>query len=196
MENNSVKNSKKGKIIVSIVAAVVIIAAVLVWYSGVIGGISEAEAKEIAYQQVPGSETAGTAIVTEDFDDLKKTYDVQLTYNDMLYEFEIVARNGEIVNQEAERIGAVQQPAQQNTQAATQASGQAANDIGIEKAKEIALQNVSGATDADITKASIDNENGTLIYEIEIIYNEMEYDFDINASTGDIVGHSTESVHN
>ena len=196
MENNSVKNSKKGKIIVSIVAAVVIIAAVLVWYSGVIGGISEAEAKEIAYQQVPGSETAGTAIVTEDFDDLKKTYDVQLTYNDMLYEFEIVARNGEIMNQEAERIGAVQQPAQQNTQAATQASGQAANDIGIEKAKEIALQNVSGATDANITKASIDNENGTLIYEIEIIYNEMEYDFDINASTGDIVGHSTESVHN
>lgn len=194
-QNNEVKKGKKGKIIGIVVAAVVVIAAVLAWYSGAVGGIDQTEAKEIAYAQVPGSETEGTAILTEDFDDMKKTYDVQLTYDNVLYEFEILARNGNIVNQESERIGAVQQPTQPATQGSTQAATQA-NDIGMEKAREIALQNVAGATADNVTKYSVDNENGRMVYEIEIVYNEMEYDFDIDAATGDIIGQSSESIYN
>ena len=198
-EVKEAKKSKKGKIIGIVVAAVVVIAGVLVWYSGAIGGISEAEARSIAYQQVAGASDDGSAIVTEDFDDMTKTYDVQFTYNDMLYEFEILARNGKVLNQESERIGAVQQPSQitQPSQSGTQGqSGSQANDIGMDKAIEIAVQNVEGATDEDVIKIAFDNENGMMIYEVEIIYNNMEYDFDIDAATGNIVGQSSESVYN
>lgn len=189
MENKEVKKSKKGKIIAIIVAVIVIIVAVLVWYSGIIGGISSAEAQDIARQQVPGSAENSTITVVEDFDDMRKTYEVQLTYENMLYEFQILARNGKILNQESEQIGMPQ-----TTQPSDQAP--AAGDIGVEKAKEIALSNVSGAAATDITKASLDNENGKLIYEIEIIYNGTDYDYDIDAATGEVISSSSESVHN
>ena len=168
MENKEIKKSKKGKIIAIVIAAVVVIAAVLIWYSGIIGGISEAEAREIAYQQVPGSEeSGGTLTVYDEFDDMLKTYEVQLTYDNMLYEFQILARNGKIVNQEAEQIGSSQQ-IQGATQGTTQSTAQAA-DIGIDQARAIALQNVSGATEDNITKATLDNDDGRLGYEIEIV---------------------------
>ncbi len=190
-----VKKSRKGAVIAIIAAVVVVIAALLVWYSGIVGGISEAEAREIAYQQVPGSEADGGLIsIYDEFDDMRKTYEVQLTYDNMLYEFQILARNGKIVNQEAEQIGTVQQPGQNGTSGATQGAGQAA-DIGIDQARAIALQNVSGAAEANITKAALDNEHGRLIYEIEIVYNNMEYDFEIEAATGNIISQSSESVH-
>lgn len=195
MENKEIKKSKKGKIIAIVIAALVVIAAVLIWYSGIIGGISEAEAREIAYQQVPGSEEGGgTLTVYDEFDDMLKTYEVQLTYDNMLYEFQILARNGKIVNQEAEQIGSSQQ-IQGATQGTTQSTAQAA-DIGIDQARAIALQNVSGATEDNITKATLDNDDGRLVYEIEIVYNNMDYDFDIEASTGNILGQSSESVYN
>ena len=76
MENKEIKKSKKGKIIAIVIAAAVVIAAVLIWYSGIIGGISEAEAREIAYQQVPGSEEGGgTLTVYDEFDDMQNAMD-------------------------------------------------------------------------------------------------------------------------
>ena len=98
------------------------------------------------------------------------------------------------MNQEAEQIGSSQQ-IQGATQGTTQSTAQAA-DIGIDRARAIALQNVSGATEDNITKATLDNDDGRLVYEIEIVYNNMDYDFDIEASTGNILGQSSESVYN
>lgn len=190
-KQENIKKSKKGKIIAVIIAAVVVIAAFLLWFTGTVGGISEAEAKSIAFQQVPDADQSEPVVVISEFDDMQKVYEVQLSHGNVWYEFTILARNGKIVNQDMEQIAAETQPQSQASQ-----STQSSSDIGMEKAMEIALGNVSGATEADITKAKMDNENGKMIYEIEIRYDSMEYDFEIDAATGDIIGHSSESVYN
>lgn len=190
-KQENTKKSKKGKIIAIIAAAVVIIAAFMLWFTGIVGGISEAEAKNIALQQVPDADQSEPVIVNGEFDDMQKVYEVQLSYDNMWYEFTILARNGKIVSQDMEKIATESQAQSQTSQ-----SSQSTSDIGLEKAMEIALAEVPGAAETDITKAKTDNENGTLIYEIEIVYDNVEYDFDINAATGNIDSRSSESVHN
>lgn len=194
----------KGRIVAIIVVVVVVLAAALGWFSGIIGGISEAEAKEIAYAQVPGAAEADTAIVMTDFDDLRKAYDVQFVYENVLYEFKILARGGKIVEQDAEGAAAQTPAGQTDPQAADQAgtaegtadgtTQTAQTDIGLERAREIALAAVPGAAAGDITGAQADNDDGRLIYEVEIRYDGREYDFDIDAATGEIISRSDESI--
>lgn len=75
-----------------------------------------------------------------------------------------------------------------------QAIGQsnAAADIGIDKAKAIALAQVSGAAQKDIVRAHSEYEDGRLEYEIDIKYDGYEYDFKVDASTGQIIESDTE----
>lgn len=194
--------SRRGKIVIVLVVIVAVLAAAIGWFSGIIGGISESEAKDIAYSQVPGAAEADAAIVTTDFDDLSKAYDVQFIYENVLYEFKILARNGRIVEQDAEGA-AVQTPPQEQqpeSQPAEQPESSegtiqtAQNDIGIERAKEIALEQVTGASERDITGAQADNDDGRQVYEVEIRYDGREYDFDIDAATGEILSQSEESI--
>ena len=75
-------------------------------------------------------------------------------------------------------------PAQQTTVAPVA-------DIGVEKAKEIALAH-AGVGSARFTKAKIDYENGIKVYEIEFKVGNMEYEYDINVSNGAIISSSAE----
>ena len=38
-----------------------------------------------------------------------------------------------------------------------------------------------------MVKCKTDTENGRPVYEVEIVYNTMEYDFEIDAATGTIL---------
>lgn len=60
--------------------------------------------------------------------------------------------------------------------------------IGIDRAKEIALEH-AGLTENDVTfsKAKTDKEHGKTVYEIEFYQGRMEYEYEINASTGEII---------
>ena len=66
-------------------------------------------------------------------------------------------------------------------------------NITAEKAKSIALAQVLGANESNIKEFDFDNENGRMVYEIEIFYNNSKYEYDIDASTGEIIG--TEVKH-
>ena len=69
----------------------------------------------------------------------------------------------------------------------TASSGNAANssgDIGLEKAKQIALEKVPGGT---VVKAESDYDDGVPVYEIEIVKGRMEYEYTIHARTGQIL---------
>lgn len=62
-----------------------------------------------------------------------------------------------------------------------------ANDtayIGLEKAKEIAIAKAGGG---DVVSIELDVDHGVMVYEGELIYNNVEYDFDINALDGTIL---------
>lgn len=55
---------------------------------------------------------------------------------------------------------------------------------------QIALATISGATaqNTTLTKFELDYEHGVWVYEIEIRYGWMEYDMDVDAVTGQILG--------
>lgn len=65
--------------------------------------------------------------------------------------------------------------------------------ISLEQATAIALERVPGATDRDI-RISLDYDDGVQKYEGDIIYDQKEYDFEIDANTGTILEWSEERV--
>ncbi|MCQ4635563.1 PepSY domain-containing protein [Anaerovorax odorimutans] len=83
--------------------------------------------------------------------------------------------------------------AAETTAAATSESQQ--NLIGEQKAKEIALKKVDGAKESDITKFKLDRDDGRQEYEGEIIYKDREYDFEIDAVSGEILSWEDEAVN-
>ncbi len=75
------------------------------------------------------------------------------------------------------------------------ASGHASDKayIGEDAAWEMALAH-AGLTTDEITKkeAELDHENGGMCYELEFVYNGTEYDYDIDAVTGEILKNKQE----
>lgn len=66
--------------------------------------------------------------------------------------------------------------------------------IGAEKAKSIALENVGvSASKATFTKVETDTFNGSAVYDIEFYTASNEYDFEIDAFTGEILEKSSEA---
>ena len=59
--------------------------------------------------------------------------------------------------------------------------------IGVNKAIAIALKKVPGANQSHVYDVHLDREHGRMVYEGEIYYNGWEYEFDIDAVTGEIV---------
>ena len=94
-------------------------------------------------------------------------------------------------------------PSTDTTQSATQAPSGTAQNSGTEtttisedEAKQIALDRVSGAATQDIVKFKSDYDNGMLRYEGKIHYNQQEYEFEIDAYSGEIVEWDVEPLHN
>lgn len=62
--------------------------------------------------------------------------------------------------------------------------------IGADKAKEIAFAHAGvKAADARDIEADLDYEKGRMLYEVEFDANGREYDYDIDALTGEVVRH-------
>ena len=93
-----------------------------------------------------------------------------------------------------------QQSTTASTAAQTTASAQTTaaaqqNVIGDAKAKQIALDRVSGAKESDLTKFHLETDDGRKVYEGEIRYNDKEYDFEIDAVSGDVVNWEEDSIY-
>lgn len=162
--------------------------------------------------------------VSEDRDDGRKVYEIQFDAGDREYDYEIQASDGRILSADTEMIAQGQNSGSQNntsggqstdtaqdsgsTQNSTQdqsGSGNAQSTqnnagtntanvaITLEQATAIALERVPGATDQDI-RISLDNDDGIQKYEGDIIYDQKEYDFEIDANTGTILEWSEERV--
>ena len=101
--------------------------------------------------------------------------------NNRKYEYDVDADKGEVVSyqHETKRRG--------NNSYYNNDVNNGERFIGEAKAKSIALSRVRGAKDLNIVKLHLDREDGRMVYEGKIIYNNTEYEFDIDAITGDIV---------
>ncbi len=67
--------------------------------------------------------------------------------------------------------------------------------ISADEAMRIALSKVPGASVTDIHKFKLEFDDGRWQYEGEIRYNNMEYEFAIDANTGAILEWEAEPLH-
>lgn len=74
------------------------------------------------------------------------------------------------------------------TDADTFKGNETTTDIGLEKAKEIALKH-AGLKESEVTrlKAERDRDDGIVKYDVEFMKGRMEYDYEIHAETGKIL---------
>lgn len=168
--------------------------------------IGQDEAKRIAFADAGVSESDTSRLkVEKDRDDGMLQYDVQFSVDEKEYSYDINGANGEILSADVETNGMA---AQNNTAGKTDDtadtnsgtddtpstnSGTAAADVAVSEAdaRAAALERVPGATDADI-RMELEYDDGYYIYEGDVIYDQKEYEFEIDAQTGNFLKWSEE----
>ena len=144
--------------------------------------ISEEEANQIALKDagVKESDVSGMRIKLET-DDGTKEYEVDFYVGDKEYDYDIDASDGTIRSKDTEI---------EDDFGTDRTDVKVSKDTAIKKV----LAKVKGAQESDV-RIHLDEDDGRQIYEGSVIYEEMEYDFEIDASTGKILEWEAESVY-
>ena len=128
-------------------------------------GVNEADASRIR--------------VTMDRDDGMLVYEVRFDAAEVEYDYEIDAESGRIVSTDVERWDDDDRDDRNRTANANVA-------VSRDEAVKTALGKVSGAAEQDV-RIELDCDDGRYKYEGDIIYNGIEYDFEIDADSGRIL---------
>jgi len=129
-----------------------------------------------------------TAEVDSELDESPAHYEVEvMSQSGEEFEYKIDAYTGAILESKRETADGTEAPVVQPSNPAP------SGDIGHAKAKSIALHHAgvseNKAYDMEI---ELDDEDGTLIYEVEFKSGNMEYSYEINAATGAVLKHEAE----
>lgn len=146
------------------------------------GAVTEAKAQEIALAHA-GIKAADATITKSklDYDDGRQIYEIEWYANGAKYDYEIAVATGEIVNSGYEAKTVV-------------GTGSSAT-VSETDAKKTALARVSGATDKDIYEWKLDYDDGRPEYEGKIIYGGTEYEFTIDAASGNVTEWEAETLN-
>ena len=158
-----------------------------------VGDIGIEKAKEIAMSHAGVSAGSVSFVKAKiDHEDGVKVYDIEFYSGNVEYDYEINAATGAIVSfdQDIENYEIPTQPAAP-TQAQSAAPTQVASVISVDRAKQIALSH-AGVSGASFKKVKLDKDDGVRVYEIEFKVGNVEYEYDIDASSGAIISSSSE----
>ena len=130
-----------------------------------------------------------TAEVDPELDESPAHYEVELQTALGEFEYLVDAYTGKVLSGQKDLLATA--PVGDATAKPSAPSGGA--DIGYAKAKSIAL-NHAGVSEnkAYDMEIELDDEDGTLVYEVEFKSGGMEYSYEINAASGAILKHETE----
>lgn len=143
--------------------------------------IGEDKAKEIAFTHAGVAEEDTTGLrIKLDYDDGRTEYEIEFLAGTKEYDYDIDAITGTIVSfdYDIEYNNIASVPSGSSAPAAD-----SAGLINEEAARKLALEQVPGATDSHI-RISLDYDDGITVYEGKIVYNGVEYEFEINAADG------------
>lgn len=146
------------------------------------GAVDEAKAQEIALAHA--GVNAADATITKsklDYDDGRQVYELEWYSNGAKYDYEVAVATGEIVNSGYEAKTVV-------------GTGNSAT-VSEATAKQTALARVSGATEKNIYEWKLDYDDGRPEYEGKIIYGGTEYEFTIDATSGNITEWDAEALN-
>lgn len=161
-------------------------------------GITEQEAFGVALSHAGVKEDDVTSKrIEKDYEAGKEVYDVEFYAGNKEYDYEIGVTDGSVVKADFEiddnpsndiADNKKQNSSKDNTTKGTKKensnNGSGDKEITKEEAKKIALAKVPGAKNIEIKK---DREDGRVVYEGEIHHKNIEYDFEIDAATGNVL---------
>lgn len=152
------------------------------------GEITEQQALDIALAQAGlAADALQYQFVQRDLEDGRIVYDVEFMSGGVEYDYEILAADGTVLSfdQDAEYS------AQWNT-----GTGQTAGTttISAEDAKGIVAGKIPGIDTASIYLTQ-DYDDGRWVYEGNAYYNQTEYEFEIDAATGQVISWEQESIY-
>lgn len=185
-------------------------------------GIGLERATNVALQNAGYTESEVTGLRGHyDRDDNLKIYEIEFYADGFEYDYKVAAEDGTILEANRELTNQInggttgQNSSQGITSENNQQSGNSSNNqsdsssqtqnnqfdnssqyIGTEKAKQIALNHAGvSSSSATFTKTKLDRDDGIYVYEIEFISGEIDYDYEINATTGNVISFDTESIY-
>ena len=131
-----------------------------------------------------------TAEVDPELDESPAHYEVELHAAWGEFEYLVDAYTGKVLSGQKNLPATA--PVGDATAKPSAPSG-AAQDIGYAKAKSIALDHAGvSENEAYDMEIELDDEDGTLVYEVEFKSGGMEYDYEIDAASGAILKHEAE----
>ena len=138
------------------------------------------KAKAIALKDAKVSDVTFVKVKL-DTEDGVKVYDVEFYKGNVEYDYEIDAITGQIREKDLdiENYTIPQKKDKNNKNLNNKAY------IGVDKAKKIALRD-AGVIGVTFVKAKLDYEDGVRVYDIEFYKDNLEYDYEIDAATGQI----------
>ena len=153
--------------------------------------VSIEQAKEIALNHANKTADQVQFIKSkQDWEHGRSVYEIEFIYqegsNYIEYDYEIDASTGQILSYDYDI---------ENYQQYKQIIDQANVNISEEAAKNIALERVPGASYSNIYKFKLEFDDNRWEYEGKIIYDSYEYEFEIDANTGNILKWEVESIH-
>ena len=137
-------------------------------------GITGETARTLALQQAGVAEEDVLASgVKEDYDDGVSCYEVVFNTKDTDYEYKIDRTNGTLLESNKETFDF--------SWGTPQGAG-----ITKEEAQNIIMEQVPGAK-ADNIRMKAEVENGRIVYEGEVIYENAKYEYEMDAQTGKLL---------
>ena len=155
------------------------------------GEITAEEAKTIALEHAGLTADAVTFVkAKQDYDDGRLVYEIEFVTSSgngyLEYDYEIDAATGSVVSYDYDAENYAPQPSTTTTTGAL---------IDEATAKLTAVNQVPGASTSDIYEWKLDYDDGRWEYEGKIIYNQMEFEFTIDAATGAVTEWDVESIY-
>lgn len=157
------------------------------------------QAKEIALNHANLTSDQVSFIRTEtDIDNGVEKYDIEFYHENKEYDYEINAANGQIIEYDydienyniptKEESNNIENKQPSNNIGGNQQSNSSETSITVEEAKKIALKHANLTSEqVSFVKSELDFDDGIQKYDIEFYFNNKEFDYKIDAKTGNIL---------
>ncbi len=126
----------------------------------------------------------------------KNYYEVEIYYQNKDYEYKIDAKEGKVIYTDFGKNG-------NNNDIGNVDSNESANGnidsnnakISSQEARNIALDHAKlDISVVKMVKCESEYDNGILVYEVDFTYDNYEYDYKVNANTGEIISFDKDNI--
>ena len=196
---------KYGKIIIIVVGILVVITLLILIYFKTTF-ISKDDVKDIIAANM-NANVNDLYFEDIDFDFDKGVYEVEVYYHNDAYEYKVDARTstegGRIIYTDFKYFtnGITDDNSSNNNNSNANGSSNNGNNattasISLDEAKNIALTHANLTEDAvSLLRTEQEYDDGVLVYEIDFTYDTYEYDYKIDANTGEIISFDRDSIY-